>query len=123
MGGKAAIIQGPTQEAGMMKDLQDGPYPALEKRIDISERVGAEQETFVERFTKDQLLEFARDQMPSLLQVRPPDFDAPIEIHKFVEAAPGDLGFVSIVYQIEKDRPLKGKGWDRLSGSLHRTSF
>lgn len=104
MGGKAVIIQGPTQkieEAGMYNDLQDGPY-IKPQSMDISERIGAPAEVdafLVEKYTKEQLLDFAKNEMPSTLQVKPPEYDAPFEIHKFVESAPGDLGFVNIIYQ------------------------
>jgi len=107
MGGKALVIQGPTQEAGMLNDVQDGPYP---KSIDITERIGAESNgAMVERYSKEQLLDFAKNEMPSTLLVKPPDYDKAFEIHKFVQAAPGDMAFVNIIYQPDGGQEIDGQ--------------
>lgn len=109
MGGKALVIQGPTQEAGMLNDLQDGPY-IKPRPVDITERIGSESNgAMIERFSKEQLLDFAKNEMPSTLMVKPPDYEQPFEIHKFIQSAPGDMPFVNVIYQPNGGQEIDGQ--------------
>lgn len=91
------------------------PQPKPAERsvsIDISDRISAKEDVnpqMVERFTKERLLDFARNEMPSSIMVKPPEYDQPFEIAKHIEGAPGDLGFVSITYQVSGGAVIDGQ--------------
>ena len=80
--------------------------------MDISRRIDSASkpdEGLIERWTVDQLSDFAKNEMPSLLQVQPEGFDRPFSIAKFIEAAPGGLPFLRIVYQ-QPEAPIMTEG-------------
>lgn len=92
----------------------EGLAPKAEESdtMDISRRIDAApkpDEGLVERWTVDQLSDFAKNEMPSLLQVQPEGFDRPFSIQKFIEAAPGGLPFLRIVYQ-QPEAPIMTEG-------------
>ena len=100
MGGKPLVIQGPTKQPGDDAYLEGRAIIERTPQVDISDRIeGSTDGQMIERWSKEQLLDFAKNQMPSVLLVKPPDYEQAFEINKFVESAPGDLGFVNIIYQ------------------------
>lgn len=53
----------------------------------------------IEAFSKEDLQNFAKTEMPDFITVQPPDFAEPFRMERKIESAPGDLGFVRIIYQ------------------------
>jgi hypothetical protein len=107
--GKAVLIETPPTK--QVQNLQ----------TDISQRLSSADNTndgrLVEIWTKEQLAAFARDQMPSLLSVQPQGFNVPFQIQKFVQAAPGDLGFVQIIYQ-QPEAPMTDQSGQRIGPAV-----
>lgn len=114
MGG--VVINGtPVPPVPLLPQPQASPAP-----IDLSRRVGAPEQVeagLVERWTVEQLLDFAKNQMPGMLRVQPEGFDQPFEIQKFVEAAPAGIGFVRIVYQ-QPQAPITTENGQRVGPTL-----
>jgi len=101
--------------------LADRPEPS--GLVDVSQRIGVEgdvEEGLMEKYTQEQLLDFAKNQMPSILFVKPPGFEKQFEINKFVEAAPGGIGFVRISYA-EANAPIS-EGGQRLGPTVQISS-
>lgn len=89
---------------------------------DVFQRIDAPPSAeMVERYTVDQLANFAKNEMPSLIQVQPPGFDAPFTIKKFIDIAGGNLGFVRIVYQQEGGEMITESG-QRIGPTLQITT-
>lgn len=73
-------------------------------RVDISAKLTPSEkveEGLVERWTKERLQDFAKNEMSSELEVRPPGFDEVLKLEKKIESAPGDLAYVRIMYNVK----------------------
>jgi hypothetical protein len=82
-----------------------------EQRIDVSQRIRQpeqQQVGLVERYTPEQLIDFAKNEMPSSIKVQPPEFEQAFEIKKCIDSAAGGA-FVRITYQ-QEGTPDGGNG-------------